>query len=318
VPLWRQRLDEPADRRRSRCSPRSSVPVSAIRLADPSCLHQRLRQTAGQIVVEFFRAAMQSNRGIRGSPTRSTYSMMRWSACECRDCVSSGVNVSAIKAIVEASVRANPALSGRCARDWSFAPLSASTAAAGETRGAIRRASCSLVQYCVRSGGYRGLGSEQGRDGRRDIDPPGVVSNLNKPRRSAKPLLSRRGISVRLAGTLLWQALGNQIRSRSNDRPLGRLKPAGSIVTISNIVSSLGLFVPCADAGVPTHTPADSAPRLAYGRPRDAHTVNSCPSYTASDGNPSYHIVRQSKRRRRHAMYRCCNRQGEASNSDQP
>ena len=35
VPLWRQRLDEPADRRRSRCSPRSSVPVSAIRLADP-------------------------------------------------------------------------------------------------------------------------------------------------------------------------------------------------------------------------------------------------------------------------------------------
>ena len=61
--------------------------------------------------------------------------------------------------------------------------ISASTAAAGETRGAVRSASCALVRYYVArytaAMPRRGLAARARRTPR--YRPPGAVSSLNKP-----------------------------------------------------------------------------------------------------------------------------------------
>jgi len=65
-------------------------------------------------------------------------------------------------------------------------------------------------------------------------------------------------------------------------------------------------------------TPADGSAGLAHGGSGHAHTVNSCPTGAAGGSDLRDHAVRLRKWRRRHCLCRYCNRQGEASNSNQP
>src|SRR6185295_15582999 len=62
-----------------------------------------------------------------------------------------------------------------------------------------------------------------------------------------------------------------------------------------------GSLISGAGAALPSHASADGAASLAYGRPRDAYTVDSGPAQTTSDSHLCYHIVRRSKRSRPNA-----------------
>jgi hypothetical protein len=72
-----------------------------------------------------------------------------------------------------------------------------------------------------------------------------------------------------------------------------------------------------ADTGIPSHTSANGAAGLAHGGPCDAYAVHACPSHSTSDGNLCHHVVRWSKRRRRHGLRRRCNCQRKAGGNDQ-
>ena len=67
-------------------------------------------------------------------------------------------------------------------------------------------------------------------------------------------------------------------------------------------------LVRSANASLPSHTPADGSARLADGGSCHANTIDSCPAGAAADSNLRHHVVRLRKRRRRHALRRCCNR----------
>jgi hypothetical protein len=78
-----------------------------------------------------------------------------------------------------------------------------------------------------------------------------------------------------------------------------------------------GSLISGADASLPSQASTDGAASMAYGRPRDANAVDSCPAHAASNSYLRHHIVRGSKRCRRHSLCRRCDCQREACNSDQ-
>jgi hypothetical protein len=71
-------------------------------------------------------------------------------------------------------------------------------------------------------------------------------------------------------------------------------------------------------AGHPGCTPADGAAGMTDGGSCHAYPVNPCSAYAASKSDLRDHAVRLRNRRRCHSLRRCRNRQGEASNSNQP
>ena len=71
-------------------------------------------------------------------------------------------------------------------------------------------------------------------------------------------------------------------------------------------------------AGHPGCTPADGAAGMTDGGSCHANPVDACPTYAASKSDLRDHAVRLRNRRRCHSLRRCRNRQGEASNSNQP
>ena len=78
------------------------------------------------------------------------------------------------------------------------------------------------------------------------------------------------------------------------------------------------LLVPCsANVSGPSYTPAFRAAGLADGGSGHADTVNHCPTKAAADSDLRDHAVRLRKRRERHCLRRCCDGNGEASNSNQ-
>ena len=81
---------------------------------------------------------------------------------------------------------------------------------------------------------------------------------------------------------------------------------------------STGCLKTSALAGHSDRTPADGSAGLAHGGSCHAHTVNSCPSSAAGGSDLRDDAVRLRNRRGRHSLRRCCNRYGEARNSNQP
>jgi hypothetical protein len=71
-------------------------------------------------------------------------------------------------------------------------------------------------------------------------------------------------------------------------------------------------------AGHPGCTPADGAAGMTDGGSCHAYPVNPCPTHAASKSDLRDHAVRLRNRRKCHSLRRCRNRQGEASNSNQP
>jgi hypothetical protein len=66
-------------------------------------------------------------------------------------------------------------------------------------------------------------------------------------------------------------------------------------------------------------TSTDGSPGLADGGSCHTHTVNSRPAHATGGSDFRDHSVRlRNNRRRCHGLRRCCNQQGEASNSYQP
>jgi hypothetical protein len=96
----------------------------------------------------------------------------------------------------------------------------------------------------------------------------------------------------------------------------GSLQPPGGTVAKSQSHATLGSIIRGADAAPPSRASADGAAGLAYGRACDTYAVDSGPAHATPDGNLRYHAVRQSKRRRRHALRRRCYRQDEPRNSN--
>jgi hypothetical protein len=65
-------------------------------------------------------------------------------------------------------------------------------------------------------------------------------------------------------------------------------------------------------------TPANDPASVAHGGSCHAHSINPCPAHAAGKSGLRDHAFRLRNRRRCHSLRRCCNQQGEASNSNQP
>ena len=78
------------------------------------------------------------------------------------------------------------------------------------------------------------------------------------------------------------------------------------------------LFVQRANTTLPSYTPANRSAGLTDGGSCHANAVDSGPARTTGGSNLRDHlIIRLRDRCGRHSLRRCCNRQGEARNSNQ-
>jgi hypothetical protein len=68
----------------------------------------------------------------------------------------------------------------------------------------------------------------------------------------------------------------------------------------------------------PHRASADLPANLAFGGSGHANTINSRPTYSASEGDLRGHGVRLMKQRWRHGLRRRCDDQGKGGNNDQP
>jgi hypothetical protein len=159
------------------------------------------------------------------------------------------------------------------------------------------------VQSAARQPGLRwlrmprpaGLGTRSGQSACKSETLPKLVGRRNAT--SAKPATAR------------WRSYRADCKnSQAIVVHAGPLQSAGGTVTILNVGLPRGSLIQGADTALPSHASADCAARLAYGRPCNAYTVDSCPARTTSDSYLCHHVVRQGKRRRCHALRRCCNR----------